>query len=183
VKLAVVTGNPHKAREVGAFFAGILEVEHIPIDCPEYRHPDVGVIAREKARFAYEQLKRPLIVDDTAFCIRALRGFPGPYAAYVLDTIGMEGILTLMEQVEDRQASFITAIAFAEEVGIRVFKGTVEGKIVSPRGSGGFGYDPIFEVEGKTLAELSLKKKGAISHRGRALSAFASWWKEHRASS
>ncbi len=167
---------------MSAFFAGILEVEHVPLDCPEFRHSDVKVIAREKARYAYEQLRRPLIVDDTAFSIRALNGFPGPYAAYVLDTIGIEGILTLMETRVDRYASFVTAIAYADETGIRVFEGEIEGRIVAPRGTGGFGYDPIFEMGDQTLAELPLETKSAISHRGRALSAFAAWWKEHAAS-
>jgi XTP/dITP diphosphohydrolase len=182
VKLAVVTGNPHKAREVAEYLAGIIEVEHVPLDCPEFRHNDVAEIARGKARFAFETLKRPLIVDDTAFCIDALKGFPGPYAAYVLDTLGNAGILTLMEGVTNRNAHFITAIAYADHEGIRVFTGTVEGRIVAPRGNGGFGYDPIFEVRGRTFAEFPLSEKNRVSHRGRALAAFASWMQENEPS-
>ncbi len=175
MKLAVVTGNPHKAREVESYLQGIIEVEHVPLDCPEFRHNDVREIARGKARFAYQALGRPLIVDDTAFCIRALNGFPGPYAAYVLDTLGNEGILKLMEGVTDRDARFLTAIAYADEAGIQVFSGSVKGRIVSPRGIGGFGYDPIFEVGGRTFAEVPLEEKSRVSHRGRALTAFTSW--------
>jgi XTP/dITP diphosphohydrolase len=178
VKLAVVTGNPHKAREVAAYLQGIIEVEHVALDCPEYRHSDVGEIARGKARFAFQTLGRPLIVDDTAFCIDALHGFPGPYAAYVLDTLGNEGILKLMEGVTNQDARFITAIAYADREGIRVFKGTIDGRIVPPRGSGGFGYDPIFEVAGRTFAELPLSEKSVLSHRGKALAAFAAWLRE-----
>jgi XTP/dITP diphosphohydrolase len=73
----------------------------------------VAEIARGKAEFAYRALSRPLIVDDTGFFIDALGGFPGPCAAYVQDTIGNEGILKLMEGVEDRSAHFETVIAFA----------------------------------------------------------------------
>jgi XTP/dITP diphosphohydrolase len=135
----------------------------------------VGEIAREKARYAYERLRRPLIVDDTGFCIAALGGFPGPYAAYVLDTIGLAGILRLMEGQADRSAWFETAIAFADAEGIRVFRGRIDGKIVDARGSGGFGYDPIFEVGDRTLAEIPLEEKSAISHRARALAAFRDW--------
>jgi XTP/dITP diphosphohydrolase len=175
VKLAVVTGNPHKAREVAEYLRGIIEVEHVALDCPEFRQRDVREIARGKARFAFETLGRPLIVDDTAFCIDALKGFPGPYAAYVLDTLGIVGILTLMEGVANRKACFVTAIAYADRQGVRVFSGTVEGRIVSPRGSGGFGYDPIFEVDGRTFAELTVSEKSRVSHRGKALAAFASW--------
>jgi len=179
VKLAVVTSNPHKAREVAAFFCGELDIEHVNLECPEFRHPDIGEIARGKARFAYDRLERPLIVDDTAFSVNALRGFPGPYAAYVLDTIGSPGILRLLEGVEERGASFETAIAYADVNGIRIFRGQIEGAITrTPRGREGFGYDPIFELDGRTLAELTLGEKSRVSHRARALSAFGEWWRK-----
>jgi XTP/dITP diphosphohydrolase len=179
--LAVVTSNPHKAREVAAFFNGEPEVEHVQLECPEFRHSDVGEIARGKAKFAWEQLGRPLIVDDTAFSVKALKGFPGPYAAYVLETLGYQGILRLLEGIDDREAYFETAIAYADCDGIRVFRGRIDGVITrSPIGREGFGYDPIFEVEGRTLAEISLGEKSRISHRARALSAFGEWWRRER---
>jgi XTP/dITP diphosphohydrolase len=181
VKLAVVTSNPHKAREVAAYFRGELGVEHVNLECPEFRHPDIGEIARGKAKFAFDRLRRPLIVDDTAFSVKALGDFPGPYAAYVLDTIGFRGILRLLEGVEERGARFETAIAFADGKSIRVFRGRIDGVITpSPRGQEGFGYDPIFEVGGRTLAELSLEEKSRISHRARALEAFGEWWRKER---
>jgi XTP/dITP diphosphohydrolase len=178
VKLTVVTGNNNKAKEVAAFFAGSVEVVHVALDCPEHRDDDVGKIAEGKARFAYGELGVPLIVDDTAFSITALSGFPGPYAAYVLNTIGNAGILKLMEGVQERSASFTTAIAFADTDGFRVFKGSISGEITTaPRGSNGFGYDPIFALpDGTTLAELPLLEKSAISHRARALAAFRDWF-------
>ncbi len=146
------------------------------MEIPEYRHTDVGEIARQKAAYAFRILDRPLMVDDTAFCIHALRGFPGPYAAYVLDTIGNQGILKLMDGVTDRDAWFETAIACATSDGITIFRGKIEGTIVPPRGTGGFGYDPIFEVQdGRTLAELSLEEKSRISHRARALAQVKRW--------
>jgi XTP/dITP diphosphohydrolase len=176
VKIAMVTSNPHKAAEIAAFFGSAVVVEHIRMEIPEYRHPDVGEIARQKAKYAYQALDRPLMVDDTAFCIRALRGFPGPYAAYVLDTIGNDGILKLMGGVFDRSAYFETAIACATGEGITVFRGRIDGVIVPPRGAGGFGYDPIFEVaDGRTLAELSIGEKSRISHRARALTQVKRW--------
>lgn len=173
MKLAVVTSNVHKAREVAAYFEGLLEVEHVRLECPEFRSNDVGEIARGKAAFAYETLHRSLIVDDTAFAVEALGGFPGPYAAYVLDTIGYPGILKLLGGEENRRAWFETAIAYADAAGtIRLFRGRLEGTIVEPRGNEGFGYDPIFDWYGRTLAELPLAEKSRISHRGRALAAF-----------
>lgn len=178
----MVTSNAHKAAEVAAYFGGVLEVDHVTLDVPEHRSDDVGEIAKGKAEYAYRQLIRPLIVDDTAFCIDALHGFPGPYAAYVLNSIGNSGILKLMEGETTRSARFITGIAYADEEGIRVFTGTIEGKITTaPRGSQGFGYDPIFETSNKTLAEIPIEEKSRISHRAKALAAFHDWFMAERA--
>jgi XTP/dITP diphosphohydrolase len=180
----MVTSNANKAREVAAFFGGAIDVSHVALEIPELRSDDVRAIAREKARYAYERIHRPLIVDDTAFSIKALNGFPGPYAAYVLSTIGNAGILRLMEGVQDRNARFTTAIAFADESGIVVFSGTIEGRIIhETRGSGGFGYDPIFEIGEKTLAEIPLEEKSTISHRAKALAAFRTWFINHKTGS
>lgn len=177
MKLVVVTSNPNKAHEVAAFFAGSVDIEHVALECPELRSEDVGEIAREKARYAYGEIGAPLIVDDTSFEIDALNGFPGPFAAYVLDTIGNAGILRLMEGVLDRSACFTTAIAFADADGIQVFSGTIHGTLTTlPRGTGGFGYDPIFECNGRTLAEIPLLEKSRISHRAQALAAFHDWF-------
>ncbi|MFA5330901.1 MAG: RdgB/HAM1 family non-canonical purine NTP pyrophosphatase [Methanoregula sp.] len=173
----MVTSNVHKAEEVAAYFGGALEVRHVALEIPELRSEDVTEIARAKAEYAFGQLHVPLIVDDTAFFIDALRGFPGPYAAYVLNAIGNQGILRLMEGVADRSARFTTAIAHADTNGINIFTGTIHGRIITgTRGTNGFGYDPIFETEtGLTLAELPLEQKSVISHRARALAAFRTW--------
>ena len=61
---------------------------------------------------------------------------------------------------------------------VKLFEGVVPGTIVAPRGEGGFGYDPIFEHDGRTFAELSTAEKNAVSHRGRALAAFAEWYQD-----
>jgi len=173
----MVTSNTNKAREVAEFFGGVLEVTHVPLEIPELRSDDVEIISRQKAQYAYDHLHTPIIVDDTSFSIDALNGFPGPYAAYVLHSIGNTGILKLMKDVENRNAHFTTAIAFADERGIRHFSGTIHGRIIKvPRGRGGFGYDPIFDVDGRTLAELTLEEKSRISHRGLALTAFRDWF-------
>jgi XTP/dITP diphosphohydrolase len=177
MKLTMVTSNANKAKEVAEFFGGFLDLTHVSLEIPELRSDDVEVISRQKAQYAYDQLLTPLIVDDTSFSIDALNGFPGPYAAYVLHSIGNTGILKLMKDVKNRNAHFTTAIAFADEQGIRHFSGTIHGRIItSPRGSGGFGYDPIFDLGGQTLAELPLEVKSRISHRALALTAFRDWF-------
>ena len=176
MKITMVTSNAGKAAEVVAFFGGLLEVDHVTLEIPEYRSNDIAEIAREKGRYAYSLLKTPLIVDDTGFFIDALGGFPGPYAAYVLNSIGNTGILKLMAGITDRNARFTTGISYADGEGIQVFTGTLKGTIAfSPRGNNGFGYDPIFETGKKTLAELSIEEKSRISHRALALTSFHDW--------
>ena len=174
----MVTSNAGKAAEVAAFFGGLLEVDHVALEIPEHRSNDVGEIARGKARYAYSQLNIPLIVDDTGFFIDALDGFPGPYAAYVLNSIGNTGILKLMEGISDRNARFTTGIAYADEHGIEVFTGTLEGKIalMSP------GEQRIrVTIRSSRLVKRHLprspsEEKSRISHRARALSAFHDWF-------
>ncbi len=152
-------------------------MSHVPLEIPEIRSDDIVEISRQKAKYAYDHLHTPLIVDDTSFSIDILNEFPGPYAAYVLDTIGNKGILKLMTDEKERSAHFTTVIAYADHTGIRDFSGTIHGTIVAiPRGSGGFGYDSIFEVKGQTLAELPLQEKNKISHRAQALAAFRDWF-------
>ena len=102
------------------------------------------------------------------------RGSPGLYAAYVFDKIGNEGILRLTEG-KGRGAHFQTAIAYADSNGIRVFRGILKGRIVEARGREGFGYDPIFELNGRTLAEIPLEEKSRISHRALALRELHDW--------
>ena len=89
----MVTSNEGKAKEVAAFFGGSVEVAHVALAIPEHHSDDVGEIARGKAQYAYERLKTPILVDDTGLFIDALSGFPGPYAAYALHSIGNAGIL------------------------------------------------------------------------------------------
>jgi XTP/dITP diphosphohydrolase len=180
VKLLVVTSNPHKAAEIRSYFLGLLEVEHVNLECPEYRHDDVGEIARDKAAYAFSKVKNPLIVDDTAFYIDALSGFPGPYAAYAFQKLGNKGIMKLMDDKQDRNAHFETAIAYADPSGIRIFRGIVYGTLVNPRGREGFGYDPIFEYQGRTLAEIPIAEKSRISHRALALAKLREWLAGYR---
>ncbi len=78
----------------------------------------------------------------------------------------------------DREDRVSAAAAGSDDAGlpVKLFEGAVPGRIVAPRGDGGFGYDPIFEHDGQTLAEMSPAEKNAISHRGRALAKFAEWY-------
>ncbi len=175
LKITFVTGNKHKAFEAAGILNGLATVEHISMECPEIRSLSVEEVAKGKALYAFSMLKRPVIADDTGFFIPTLNCFPGACAAFVQDTIGNEGILCLMANKTDRSAYFETGIAYADESGVYVFSGRINGSIVNPKGNNGFGYDPIFSVNGKTLAEMNAEEKNAISHRSIAIRAFRAW--------
>ena len=178
-RVYLVTGNRHKVEEFEAILAPLgIEVTPIRLEKLEVQADDVTVIAR----YAAERLPvidAPVAVEDAGLFIKALRGFPGPYSNYVYRTLGLEGVLKLMSDVDDRHAYFLSAIGVKDTEGrVHVFTGRVDGSIArSPRGSGGFGFDPIFVPEGgeKTFAEASMEEKNSVSHRARAARALAEW--------
>lgn len=180
MRITFVTSNQHKAREAAGILSGLAEVEHISLECPEVRDESVAVVAKGKAEYAWERLARPVICDDTGFFVSGLNGFPGSCAAYVQKTIGNQGILTLLSGCRDHRAWFETAIAYADEGGVQVFTGRIDGFVVEPRGGGGFGYDPIFAVGDTTLAEMNEEEKNRISHRSIGLRALRDWLADGR---
>ncbi|NOZ89276.1 MAG: RdgB/HAM1 family non-canonical purine NTP pyrophosphatase, partial [Crenarchaeota archaeon] len=134
------------------------------------------------AAAAYALTGTPVAVEDAGLFVDALSGFPGPYSSYVYKTIGVHGILRLLEGEENRAARFVSVIAYAGPWGVQLFRGEVKGSIAAePRGSGGFGFDPIFIPEGadKTFAEMNIEEKNMYSHRARAARKLCSWL-EHR---
>jgi XTP/dITP diphosphohydrolase len=169
-----VTGNMGKFEEA----KGILgDVEQRNIGYTEIQADSLGEVAAFGMREVREKLDGPVMIEDAGLFIESLKGFPGVYSAYVFDTIGNEGVLRLMEEAQDRRAVFRSVLGYAEP-GMEpvLFKGELEGEITTePRGSGGFGYDPIFEVGGKTIAEMDLAEKNKISHRGASIRALKSW--------
>lgn len=111
------------------------------------------------------------MVEDSGIFIKSLNGFPGVYSAYVLRTIGLDGILRLAEG-KSRDAEFRAVVGLSTGRRMRLFEGRVSGKLApEPRGRNGFGYDPIFIPEGltKTSGELDAEAKNSISHRGAAM--------------
>jgi XTP/dITP diphosphohydrolase len=178
-RLVLVTQNKHKIAELKPLFDEYnVSFDTTDIEKLEIRSQSVEEIALNAARHAYEALKRPVVVDDTGFFLSGLNDFPGSYAAYVLQTIGYQGILKLLEGVPNRSARFVTAVAFCNDVVLQSFVGEMVGDVKdTPSGTGGFGYDPIFIPRGltKTYAQLSLAEKVKISHRTKAFRSFLEW--------
>ncbi len=134
-------------------------------------------IARQSARELLSRVQGPFIVEDAGLYIPSFSGFPGPYSHYALGTIGCEGVLKLLGETDSRAAYFESSVAYADmNRHVETFLGRVNGSISREiRGKEGFGFDPIFIPVGseKTFGELNIEEKSEISHRRRALEAFA----------
>ena len=177
IKLLFGTSNSHKLAEA----KGILEpynfsIQHYPVDLIEPQASDLQYIAR----YSLEKLPNTsdsLFVEDTGLFVESLKGFPGPYAAYIYKTIGYQGILTLLSNSTKRKAYFESVIAYRDTDGsISIFSGRINGWIsIQGAGNKGFGFDPIFIPESDvnperlTFANLETDVKNQISHRSLAL--------------
>ena len=174
MKLVFVTGNKGKAHEARTALAPLgIEVEQADLRPVEIQAETLEEISRAKCEVLAGRVGAPFIVDDGGLFVRALHEFPGPYSAFALKTLGVPGILKLMEGVEDRRASFRAVVSYHDGRRVHLFPGRCDGRLTTePRAAGhGFGFDPIFVPEGqeRTFAELPAESKNRFSHRGRAL--------------
>lgn len=176
----LATRNPGKIREFQALLAGKgIEVVGLDPSVPEV--DENGNTFEEnaliKARAACAATGLPALGEDSGLAVDALGGEPGVHSARWVpgsDEDRLYALLERMAEVPDdrRSARYVSVIAVVRPDGQEaLFRGELEGRICRiPRGEGGFGYDPIFELpSGKTTAEISMAEKNAISHRARAL--------------
>jgi len=167
--LYFITGNKNKFSEVKAI---IPNVEQLDIDLPEIQDIDAKKIIRAKLLEALNYKQAEFIVEDTSLYFECLNGLPGPLIKWFMKTIGNDGLFNIAEKLGNNKAEAKTIIGYAKNPKeIYYFEGSVEGKIVSPRGKSGFGWDPIFQPEGfsKSFAELTPEEKNKISMRRIAL--------------
>jgi XTP/dITP diphosphohydrolase len=149
-------------------------VEIIQVDAayPELQADTLEQVVKFGLTYCSRNFAAPLIIEDSGLFVDALNGFPGPFSSYVYRTIGNRGLVKIVgEGVPARFESLIGCYYHD----CKLFRGQVEGSIVSARGSRGFGFDPIFEYEGRTFGELTLEEKNVVSHRGRATQLFLRW--------
>jgi XTP/dITP diphosphohydrolase len=179
------TGNIHKFDEARSILTGLdIAVGMLRVKDVEIQSDSLVEIAKSSAQEAFKRCCLPVIVEDAGLFIDALKGFPGPYAAYAYQTVGNKGLLKLLENVENRKAVFRSAIAYcdSEAEAPVVFEGASAGEItVDERigsGESGFGFDPIFRPLGsaRTFAEMTLEEKNGFSHRAKAVRKFAEWY-------
>jgi XTP/dITP diphosphohydrolase len=184
VKLVLASNNPGKLREIQALLPLSIEVVlQASLGIPEVAepHPTFLENALAKARHASRAARLPALADDSGLCVPALGGEPGVHSAYYA---GREGSREerdarnnrrlLAELKDERKAYYCCVMVLArhpEDPRPLVAEGLWHGEIArAPRGSGGFGYDPLFLTRtGKTSAELAPDEKNRLSHRALAL--------------
>ncbi len=168
----LITHNRNKYEELRRFIPGL---QMLDLEYPEIQADTIEEVIDFALDYLSSRIQGDFIIDDSGLHIHALNDFPGVYSAYVFQTLGNEGILKLMEGVEDRRATFKTVIGLRYHGENFKFVGLCHGSIAkSIRGTAGFGYDPIFipENEERTFGEMSMEEKNRISHRGKAIRKF-----------
>jgi XTP/dITP diphosphohydrolase len=164
-----VTTNGGKFREVSKMLAEAgIESEMLDLDYPEIQCDTLEEVVQNALDWLSGKVEGDFLIDDSGLFISSLGGFPGVY----FHTVGCEGILKILEGVENREAEFRCCFGLHWQGEARLFTGVSPGTITrEKRGEGGFGYDPIFVPSGheKSFAEISTDEKNELSHRGKAL--------------
>ena len=173
-----VTSNARKLAEARAILGAppALTLTSRALDLPELQGEPEDV-ARAKARRAASVVNGPALVEDTSLCYDALGGLPGVYVKWFLEKTGPEGLVDALAAYDDKSAEALCVLAYAtgpDDETPRTFVGRTRGRIVRPRGSRDFGWDCVFEPEGRaeTYAEMDAATKNSISHRSRAFERF-----------
>ena len=186
MKLVLASGNPGKLREIGAMLAPlsfeVISQGSLGVEEAEEPHDTFVENALAKARHASRAAGLPALADDSGLCVEALGGEPGVHSAYYAgregsreqrDARNNEKLLLNLRQ--DRRAYYYCIMVLmrrADDPRPLIAEGFWRGEIArAPRGTGGFGYDPLFFLPalGKTAAELDPAQKNRLSHRGQAL--------------
>ncbi len=184
-RLVVASKNPDKIAEIEAILGeSNLAGEVVRgLEWPDVE--ETGETLEEnallKGRAVVEATGLPVIADDTGLEVSALDGAPGVHTArFAGDGARYEDnvakLIEVMAGQDDRTATFRTVVALVFPDGVEIVaEGRLEGTIsTQPRGTDGFGYDPVFDVDGRTLAEMGPEEKNQLSHRARAIRALAS---------
>lgn len=190
IELVFATNNKNKLREAEAILPSsilLLNLDDAGIDedIPETENTFSGN-ALLKARHVKNQSEFNCFADDSGLEVMALNGAPGVFSARYAGDDGnsQNNIQKLLEEMKgktDRTARFVTVIALILDQEEFLFEGSIEGEITQePKGSSGFGYDPVFVPQGhqQTFAEMSPSEKNRISHRAIALEKMSNFLKE-----
>jgi non-canonical purine NTP pyrophosphatase (RdgB/HAM1 family) len=165
-----ITGNLNKAKQVENWLG--THVSHHKVDLNELQTLDIHELATHKAKQAYGMLHSPVLIEDASLSFTALGRLPGPFIKWFNEELGGKGLIKLLDGFDDRSARAVCCYALYDGTEMRFFEGEMRGHIAhEPRGSGGFGFDPVFINEGFqiTRAEMSEEDYAETSYRKLAL--------------
>ena len=151
-----ITGNPAKAE----FLAKYLDhpIKHHSLDLEEIQSLSLQEVAEHKAKQAYQSVKSSVLIEDAGLTIHAMGSLPGPFIKWFHQELGLDGICRLVDGLKSRAATMTVCFAYLDGQDIKFFNGALDGQIADlPKGSNGFGFDPIFIPTGrdKTLAQMT----------------------------
>ncbi|TVY49499.1 Inosine triphosphate pyrophosphatase [Lachnellula occidentalis] len=196
-QLFFITGNKNKLAESKAILGDVVDLQCQAIDLVEIQGT-IEEISLDKCRRAADAVKGPVLVEDTCLCFNALGELPGPYIKWFLQAVGPQGLNNLLAGFPDKSAQAVCTFAYCEGPGHEpiIFQGRTDNLGqdstterpnefrygTSPESSITYslliGWDPIFEYEGQTYAEMEKVEKNKISHRFRALEKLKAWLQE-----
>jgi len=185
--LYLATQNKHKVEELSALLQDNFVVRDLSTLSLTEEIPETGNTLEEnslqKARYIAEKFQVTCLADDSGLEVEALDAAPGVISARYAgepknDQANLHLLLTNLSGITNRRARFVTVLTYYSNGSYTSFEGEIQGSIVEvPRGTQGFGYDPIFQpsTETRTFAEMSLAEKNLIAHRARALEKFKNY--------
>lgn len=168
MELTLITGNKNKVREFSQILGNDYTINNIKIDLEEIQSTDVRKVVSHKLQQAYQQLKKPVLVEDTGIHIQSLNGFPGALVKSFWEHLGNEGICQIAGL---SSINAITIIGYHDGEKMYFFQGKSTGEIPLKPTMGGFGWDGIFVPKGfnKSYGQMTPEEKNKISQRSKAL--------------
>ncbi len=190
-EIIFATSNQGKVKSLKYYFKKYkvdINVTQKPLELIEPQADTAEEVARVKAKQAWERLKLPVLVDDSSFHIQALKGFPGPYIKPMLETIGVEGIMQLMDGQKDRRAWFLSSLVYIDYEGKEYifaddpYEGNITNQISKQNTTDAWSdLFKIFIPDGQTkvLSELTIDERHNVqSKRVDSYEKFAKWMKD-----
>lgn len=189
--LCFATNNAYKTEEIRALLGPFFVLKNLKdIGCQEElpeTQPTIEGNALQKAKYVFDYYHVSCFADDTGLEVESLNGEPGVFSAryagdHRSDHDNIALLLSRLATRDNRKARFKTVISWIDEGETKSFEGVIHGTITEvPKGSKGFGYDPVFKPDGsdKTFAEMELSEKNLISHRALAVKKLVNFLREN----